>query len=189
MIGKTVLVSDGSSLLDAEVKDLRDANPDAANNGQVLVHYLAESDRPDEWVTRDRVLEDSQSNREQQKTASQKRNEVLSPSASLRKIFGPKRLDAMTAWMKSVDVTLVRLNKDVNDLVEHETNETAQLMALERRKKEAIETKAQLEASVLQDRKRVRVAEETAMARKRLQSAGVAQEEIDAILPVIPHES
>ncbi|EEY58962.1 uncharacterized protein PITG_11978 [Phytophthora infestans T30-4] len=142
MIGKTVLVSDGSSLLDAEV----------------LVHYLAEFDRPDEWVTRDRI-------------------------------FGPKRLDAMTAWMKSVDVTLVRLNKDVNDLVEHQTNETAQLMALERRKKEAIETKAQLEASVLQDLKRVRVAEETAMARKRLQSAGVAQEEIDAILPVIPHES
>ncbi|EGZ08780.1 hypothetical protein PHYSODRAFT_525536 [Phytophthora sojae] len=100
---------------------------------------------------------------------------------------GPKRLDAMAAWMNTVDDALVRLDKDVKDLIQHQANQAAHLLELERRKKEALEEKAELEAAVLTELKRVRVAEETALARKRLQDAGVDQEEIDAILPVIPH--
>ena len=41
----------------------------------------------------------------------------------------------------------------------------------------------ELEVEVARDLKRVKVAEETAMARKRLKDAGVTQDEIDAILP------
>ncbi|ETI41625.1 hypothetical protein F441_13115 [Phytophthora nicotianae CJ01A1] len=188
MIGDAVLVSHGLSLLDAKVKELRDAETETANPAQVLVQYLVDSDRPDEWVTRDRVLEDTQSNREKIKAINQKKSETVSPSVSLEKLFGPKRLDAIAAWMNSVDVTFTRLDKDVKNLIEHQANQAAQLKELERRKKEAMEKKAELHASVLNDLKRVKVAEETAMARKRLQNAGVAQEEIDAILPVIPHE-
>ncbi|KAG6954689.1 hypothetical protein JG688_00012237 [Phytophthora aleatoria] len=170
MVGDSVLVSHGSSLLDAEVKELQSGiETGTTHRGKVLVQYLVESDRPNEWVTRDRVLEDSQSNRELQekvKAIAQKKSELSGVSTSFEKLCGPKRLDAMAAWMNSVDGTLARLDQD----------------------KEAMEKKAALEASELKDLKRVRVAEETAMVRKRLQSAGIAQEEIDAFLPVIPHE-
>ncbi|POM61897.1 hypothetical protein PHPALM_29021 [Phytophthora palmivora] len=125
------------------------------------------------------VLEDRRSNGDIE--------EGLNPASSLEKFCGPKRLVAMAAWMNMVDDALVRLEKDVKDLIENQTNQAALLLDLERRKKEAIKEKAALEAAVLKDLKRVRVAEETAMARKRLQSAGIAQEEIDAILPVISH--
>eukprot|EP00644_Phytophthora_capsici_P018586 jgi/Phyca11/555471/estExt2_Genewise1Plus.C_PHYCAscaffold_730116 len=102
---------------------------------------------------------------------------------------GPKRLDAIAAWMNSVDDALIRLDQDIKNLEAHQASQNAQLNELERRKKEAIGQKEALEASVLQTLKSIRVAEETAMARKRLQNAGISQDEIDAILPVIRHES
>ncbi|KAG7383129.1 Esa1p-associated factor [Phytophthora pseudosyringae] len=136
----------------------------------------------------DRVLEDTPASRElQEKVAAMNQSESARPSASFETFCGPKRLDAMAAWMNSVDDALARLHEDVRDLTEHQVSQDAQLMELERRKKGALEEKAKLEAAVLKDLKRVRVAEETAMARRRLQNAGVSQDEIDAILPVIPH--
>ncbi|KAL3670770.1 hypothetical protein V7S43_003958 [Phytophthora oleae] len=195
MVGDTVLVSHGSVLLDAEVKelqsDIKTGEGTAERRGQVLVQYPAESELQDEWVTHDRVLEDTQANRELQQKVNainQAKSELADPSVTFDKFCGPKRLDAMAAWMNSVDDALVRLDQDVKDLVAHQASQTAQLIELERRKNEAIGRKEALEASVLQNLKRVRVAEETAMARKRLQNAGVSQDEIDAILPVIRHE-
>ncbi|GMF32388.1 unnamed protein product [Phytophthora fragariaefolia] len=192
--GDTMLIVHGSLLLDAEVKELQgDVETAAASAGnpvRFLVHYLVQSDRHDEWVTRDRVLEDSPTNRELQEKAkaiNQARSEASGASTALEKFCGPKRLEAMTAWMNTVDDALVRLDKDVKDLVQHQASQAAHLLEMERRKKEAIEEKAELEAAVLTELKRVRVAEETALARKRLRNAGVDQEEIDVILPVIPH--
>ncbi|KAK1935666.1 hypothetical protein P3T76_010361 [Phytophthora citrophthora] len=195
MVGDTVLISHGSVLLDAEVKELQSdietGEETIEKPVRVLVQYPVESERQDEWVMPDRVLEDTQTNRElQQKinAINQQKNELTDPSATFEKFCGPKRLDAIAAWMNSVDDALFRLERDVKDLEMHQASHTAQLNELERRKKEAIGQKGALEASVLQDLKRVRVAEETAMARKRLQNAGVSQDEIDAILPVIRHE-
>ncbi|GMF22354.1 unnamed protein product [Phytophthora lilii] len=192
-VGDIVLVSDGSLLLDAEVKELKGdveaEGRDAAIPMQCLVQFLVDSDRPDEWVACDRVLEDTPSNRElqQARTMGQAVDGASSASNAFEKFCGPKRLDAMAAWMNTVDIALVRLDKDVKDLIQDQANQAAQLIELERRKREALEEKVEVEAAVLKDLKRVRVAEETAMARKRLQTAGVAQEEIDAILPVIPY--
>lgn len=188
--GDTVLVLHGSLLLDAEVKEIEVDVVAAGNPGQVKVQYLSQPDRPEEWVARDRVLEGTPTNRELQEKAkaiSQAKSEASGSSAAFEKFCGPKRLDAMAAWMNTVDDALVRLDKDVKDLIQHQANQAAHLLELERRKKEALEEKAELEAAVLTELKRVRVAEETALARKRLQDAGVDQEEIDAILPVIPH--
>ncbi|KAE9002310.1 hypothetical protein PR003_g18006 [Phytophthora rubi] len=190
-VGDTVLVVHDSLLLDAEVKevegDVEAGGATPENSSQVKVQYLTQTDRPDEWVTRDRVLEDTPTSRklqEKAKASSQIRSEA---TGTLEKLCGPKRLDAMAAWMNTVDDALVRLDKDVKDLIQHQANQAAHLLELKRRKKEALEEKVGLEAAVLTELKRVRVAEETALARKRLQNAGVDQEEIDAILPVIPH--
>jgi len=192
-VGGSVLVRHGSLLLDAEVKELQESVQTEENGvamqGCVLVHYVVESGWPDEWVTRDRVLEDTQASRERQmesKAVSPSKSEVSTTSTSFEKFCGPKRLDAMAAWMNTVDDALVRMDKDVKDVIQTHADHAAKLIELERRKKEALEKKAGLEAAVLQELKRVKVAEETAMARKRLQTAGVAQEEIDAILPVLP---
>ncbi|KAJ8533225.1 hypothetical protein ON010_g14030 [Phytophthora cinnamomi] len=192
--GDTVLVAHGSLLLDAEVKEVGSGveagGTSAESSVQFKVHYLAQTDQPDEWVTHDRVLEDTPTNRELQEKAkalNQAKNEISGASTTFEKFCGPKRLDAMAAWMNTVDDALVRLDKDVKDLIRHQANQAAHLLELKRRKKEALEEKAGLEAAVLTELKRVRVAEETALARKRLQNAGVDQEEIDVILPVIPH--
>ncbi|KAG1712733.1 hypothetical protein DVH05_000472 [Phytophthora capsici] len=196
MVGDTVLISHDSVLLDAEVKELQSdietGEGTAEKPVQVLVQYPAESERHDEWVTSDRVLEDTQTNRELQQKVNAinlKKNEVTDPLAAFEKFCGPKRLDAIAAWMNSVDDALIRLDQDIKNLEAHQASQNAQLNELERRKKEAIGQKEALEASVLQDLKSIRVAEETAMARKRLQNAGISQDEIDAILPVIRHES
>ncbi|KAG7387603.1 Esa1p-associated factor [Phytophthora boehmeriae] len=133
----------------------------------------------------DRVLQNTPKNRELQVKANAiqlKRNEV----SEATDVCGPGRLDAIVAWMNTVDDALVRLNKDVEELLCVQVDQAAQLNELEKRKAEAEKTKTEVDAQVLQDLKRVKVLEETAMARKRLQTAGVSQEEIDAILPAKP---
>ncbi|KAG7393064.1 Esa1p-associated factor [Phytophthora boehmeriae] len=194
VIGDTVLVLHDSVLLDATVQEI--SNPtdseeksaeEYSSGPEFLVHYV-DSDQPDEWIAVDRVLQDTSKNRELQLKVNAiqlKRNEV----SEATDVCGPGRLDAIVAWMNTVDDALVRLNKDVEGLLRAQADQAAQLNELERRKTEAEKTKSELEAQVLQDLKRVRILEETAMARKRLQTAGVSQEEIDAILPAKPRVS
>ncbi|KAL4163002.1 hypothetical protein KRP22_015117 [Phytophthora ramorum] len=189
-VGDLVLVLHGSLLLDAEVKEAKSDDQAAEmRSKKLLVHYLVDLDRADEWVTQDRVLEDTPTSRELQtkgEDSSQSKSEASSASATFDKFCGPKRLDAIAAWMNTVDDALVRLGQDVKNVVRHQAEQADQLRELERRKKEAREEKAALEEAVLKELTRVKVAEETVLARKRLQNAGVSQDEIDAILPVIP---
>ncbi|KAG2510937.1 hypothetical protein JM18_008761 [Phytophthora kernoviae] len=196
--GDTVLVLHDSVLLDAAVQKINNptntedkSTEEHLSGPRFLVHYV-NSDRPDEWMSVDRVLQDTPKNRDLQLKANaiqEERSKISKSSDVLENVCGPGRLDAIVAWMNTVDDTLVRLDKDVNELLRAQANQRAQLNELERRKTEAEKKKTELEAEVLQDLKRVKVAEETALARKRLQAAGVSQEEIDTILPIKPHLS
>ncbi|KAI9990754.1 hypothetical protein PInf_018319 [Phytophthora infestans] len=168
-VGDTVLVYYDLLIYDAEVLKIETAG-DAS---KFLVHFKGWSEGWDEWIAQENVLEDTPHNRERQKKA---KDELLvhnatrpmqqSTKANNRPttLPGSERLVSMIGWMKTLDDSLTQLDK-------------------QKRKAEAEVHKAELEVEVARDLKRVKIAEETAMARKRLKDAGVSQAEIDAILP------
>jgi hypothetical protein len=198
--GDTVLVYYDLLIFDAEVLQVEE--------GRFFVHFSGWSDSWDEWIEADNVLEDTPANRERQKKAKEEllvhnamgngdkpprpvqkgagaAVETTTTTASKRPITlpGSERLVAMIGWMKTLDDSLTRLDKEVKGLVREQISQEAGNVQLKKRKAEAEVQKAELEVEVARDLKRVKIAEETAMARKRLQDAGISQEEIDAILP------
>ncbi|KAG6618408.1 Chromatin modification-related protein EAF3 [Phytophthora cinnamomi] len=195
-VGDTVLVYYDLLIFDAEVLKVEPADADAH---RFFVHFTGWSDSWDEWIEHDNVLEDTPPNRERQKKAKEElllhnaaANVTPTPrpmqqdaAASKRPITlpGSERLVAMIGWMKTLDDSLTRLDKQVKDLVREQISQEAGALQLKKRKAEAEVHKAELEVEVARDLKRVKVAEETAMARKRLRDAGISQKEIDAILP------
>ncbi|GMF32390.1 unnamed protein product [Phytophthora fragariaefolia] len=196
-VGDTVLVYYDLLIFDAEVLKIEPA--DAADARRFFVHFTGWSDSWDEWIEQENVLEDTLPNRERQRKAKEEllrhnaAADVAPPprpmqqdaAASKRPITlpGSERLVAMIGWMKTLDDSLTRLDKQVKGLVHEQISQEAGTVHLRKRKAEAEVQKAELEVEVARDLKRVKVAEETAMARKRLKDAGISQDEIDAILP------
>ncbi|KAF4146158.1 RNA binding activity-knot of a chromodomain [Phytophthora infestans] len=187
-VGDTVLVYYDLLIYDAEVLKIETAG-DAS---KFLVHFKGWSEGWDEWIAQENVLEDTPHNRERQKKA---KDELLvhnatrpmqqSTKANNRPttLPGSERLVSMIGWMKTLDDSLTQLDKQVRDLVRDKISQEVDAVQLKKRKAEAEVHKAELEVEVARDLKRVKIAEETAMARKRLKDAGVSQAEIDAILP------
>ncbi|KAG7383128.1 Esa1p-associated factor [Phytophthora pseudosyringae] len=191
--GDKVLVYYDLLIFDAEVLKVEAAGSRAS---RFFVHFPGWSDSWDEWIAQENVLEDSPANRERQKKAKEEllvhnaAGDGLRPaqqdaaaSARPSTLPGSERLVAMIGWMKTLDDSLTRLDRQVKGLVREQISQEVGAVQLKKRRAEAEVQKAELELEVARDLKRVKVAEETAMARKRLQDAGVSSEEIDAILP------
>ncbi|RMX63453.1 hypothetical protein KXD40_008042 [Peronospora effusa] len=149
------------------------------------------TDNWDTWVSKENIMEDLPANRERQKQA---KDELLvqcttgvPPSIPLNKrpttVPGSERLVSMIGWLKTLDDFVTKLDKQVKDLIRQQLTQEVEKVQWKKRKLEAQVHKMELEVEVARDLKRVKVAEETAMARKRLKDAGVTQDEIDAILP------
>ncbi|KAE9005992.1 hypothetical protein PR003_g18007 [Phytophthora rubi] len=195
-VGDTVLVYYDLLIFDAEVLKIEPADADA-DAKRFFVHFTGWSESWDEWIEQENVLQDTPPNRERQKKAKEELlvhssapNRTPRPmqqdaAASKRPttLPGSERLVAMIGWMKTLDDSLTRLDKQVKGLVREHISQEAGNVQLKKRKAEAEVHKAELEVEVARDLKRVRVVEETAMARKRLKDAGISQQEIDAILP------
>ncbi|GMF22356.1 unnamed protein product [Phytophthora lilii] len=194
--GDTVLVYYDLLIFDAEVREVQ---PAEGGGSRFFVHFTGWNDSWDEWIDQDNVLEDTPANRERQRKAKQELLEHnaaagdahpprhMQPGAPPSKrpvsVPGSERLVAMIGWMKTLDDSLTKLDKQVKDLVREQISHEVGTVQLQKRKAEAEVQKAELEVEVARDLKRVKVAEETAMARKRLKDAGISQQEIDAILP------
>ncbi|ETI41626.1 hypothetical protein F441_13116 [Phytophthora nicotianae CJ01A1] len=187
-VGDTVLVYYDLLIFDAEVLKIETTG----DVSKYFVHFTGWSDGWDEWITQENVLEDTPHNRERQKKA---KDALLVQNAAhpMQKdtatnnrpttLPGSERLVSMIGWMKALDDSLTQLDKQVKDLVREKISQEVGTVELKKRKAEADVHKAELEVEVARGLKRVKVAEETAMARKRLKDAGISQEEIDAILP------
>ncbi|KAH7465471.1 uncharacterized protein KRP23_12011 [Phytophthora ramorum] len=96
-VGDLVLVLHGSLLLDAEVKEAKSDDQVAEmRSKKLLVHYLVDLDRADEWVTQDRVLEDTPTSRELQT-----KGEDSSQSKSERPVLQPPLTSSvgLNDWM------------------------------------------------------------------------------------------
>ncbi|EGZ08781.1 hypothetical protein PHYSODRAFT_252389 [Phytophthora sojae] len=204
-VGDTVLVYYDLLIFDAEVLKIEPAEDGAPDARRFFVHFTGWSESWDEWIEQENVLEDTPPNRERQKkakeellvhnsmpngTSQQQQQQQSQPmqqdaAASKRPITlpGSERLVALIGWMKTLDDSLTRVDKQVKGLMREQISQEAGNVQLKKRKAEAEVQKAELEVEVARDLKRVKVAEETAMARKRLRDAGISQEEIDAILP------
>ncbi|OWZ01062.1 Chromatin modification-related protein EAF3 [Phytophthora megakarya] len=196
-LGDTVLVYYDLLIFDAEVLKIEDGENNAK---KFFVHFTGWSDSWDEWIEAANVLEDTPANRERQKKAKEElllqnsmQNGVHPPRPtqdtasnrpkSLPTLPGSERLVSMIGWMKTLDDSLTKLDKQVKGLVHEQISQEVNTVQLKKRKAEAEVQKAELEVEVARDLKRVKIAEETAMARKRLRDAGISQEEIDAALP------
>eukprot|EP00644_Phytophthora_capsici_P018585 jgi/Phyca11/530685/estExt2_fgenesh1_pm.C_PHYCAscaffold_730014 len=203
--GDTVLVYYDLLIFDAEVLKIEGADGNGGVN-RYFVHFKDWSESWDEWIEAENVLEDTPANRERQKKA---KHELLLHSAMDNGVQPPRpmqqdgvqpshqdvsnkrpstlpgseRLVSMIGWMKTLDDSLTKLDKQVKDLVRDHISQEVGNVQLKKRKAEAEVQKAELEVEVARDLKRVKVAEETAMARKRLKDAGISQKEIDSILP------
>ncbi|KAG6954686.1 hypothetical protein JG688_00012236 [Phytophthora aleatoria] len=187
-VGDTVLVYYDLLIFDAQVLKIETAG----DVNKFFVHFTGWADSWDEWIAQENVLEDTPHNRERQKNAKEEllvhnatRPMQQDTAANKRPttLPGSERLVSMIGWMKALDDSLTRLDKQVKDLVREQISQEIGTVQLKKRKAEAEVHKAELEVEVARDLKRVKVAEETAMARKRLKDAGISQEEIDAILP------
>ncbi|POM61896.1 Chromatin modification-related protein EAF3 [Phytophthora palmivora] len=199
-IGDAVLVYYDLLIFDAEVLKIEEGDADS-NGKKYFVHFSGWSDSWDEWIEARNVLEDTPINRERQKKAKEELllanstgNSVQSPRpmqdtaaskrpSTLPTLPGSERLVSMICWMKTLDDSLTKLDKQVKDLVRQHISDEVGTVELKKRKAEAEVQKAEFEVEVARDLKRVKIAEETAMARKRLKDAGISQEEIDKILP------
>ncbi|RLN81533.1 hypothetical protein BBJ28_00019866, partial [Nothophytophthora sp. Chile5] len=194
-VGDTVLVFHGPALLDAVVQEIgsgRSADAGAGQAGELrfFVRYLAEQSQQDEWVGPDSMLENTAANRklqEEELAAAARKSEASltekSEASIVQKFWGPRRENAIVAWMHMVDASLVRLDEQVAALVHDRSDQKVVEAALKRRKTAAESDKTQVEVAMMQELKRVKVAEETALARQRLRNAGISQQEIEAILP------
>ncbi|KAG7393063.1 Esa1p-associated factor [Phytophthora boehmeriae] len=198
--GDSVLVYYDLLLYDAVVLKV----DDSSDVVKYFVHFSEWTDNWDTWIAQENVLEDTPSNRERQKKV---KDDLVVPSNNIQEqkqeerpavstttvpgmstsmpttVPGSERLTAMIGWMKTLDDALTRLDKQVKDLVHDQIKQEAGNVQLAKRKAEADVQRAELDVEVARDLKRVKVAEETAMARKRLRDAGISQEEIDTILP------
>ncbi|RLN81531.1 hypothetical protein BBJ28_00019865 [Nothophytophthora sp. Chile5] len=192
--GDAVLVYYDLLIFDAVVLKVAEDSDGQSSGGSVktyFIHFSGWSDNWDEWIAAENVLEDTPENRERQKEAkaalaTPRREAQCEEGTTANRpvsVPGSERLVAMIGWMKTLDDSLMQLDKQVKDLVREQISREAGNVALKKRKAEADVQKAELEVEVARDLKRVKVAEETALARKRLKDAGISQEEIDAILP------
>ncbi|CAI5714986.1 unnamed protein product [Peronospora effusa] len=187
-VGDTVLVYYDLLIFDAKVYKIE---RDTTGDSKYFVHFPGWTDNWDTWVSKENIMEDLPANRERQKQA---KDELLvqcttgvPPSIPLNKrpttVPGSERLVSMIGWLKTLDDFVTKLDKQVKDLIRQQLTQEVEKVQWKKRKLEAQVHKMELEVEVARDLKRVKVAEETAMARKRLKDAGVTQDEIDAILP------
>ncbi|RLN90497.1 hypothetical protein BBJ28_00004151 [Nothophytophthora sp. Chile5] len=197
-VGDMVLVYHGPALLDAVVQEIDSGRRVAVGAGQAnqlsfFVRYLAEHSKQDEWVRPDHILENTPANRKLQEeglAAAARKSEASltekSEASIAQKFWGTRRENAIVAWMHLVDVSLARLDEQVAALVRDRSSQKVVEAELKRRKTAAESDKTQVEVAMMQELKRVKVAEETALARQRLRNAGISQQEIENILPVNP---
>ena len=121
-VGDTVLVYYDLLIFDAEVSQIE---LDNQGESRYFVHFPGWTDNWDTWISKENIMEDSPANRERQKKA---KDELLvqcttgvPPNIPLNKrpttVPGSERLVSMIGWLKTLDDSVTKLDKQVKDLI------------------------------------------------------------------------